>query len=185
MKALLFSILVMVGTAPLWAQTETLTDELRNELLLSLEEEDTEEEVYQESAGLLVKNEGENSSRAHKLRQLFKQIDVPEQTFTFQNPKKGGSFSGKKGYTVSFPPNAFTDFEGNPVNEPVKVTLKEYDDISEMLSGNLNTHAENGTLLETGGMIYLNVETKKGKKLKLAKGKAASLQIVGKGSNLP
>ncbi len=70
----------------------------------------------------------------------------------------------KNGAIISIPKNAFLDENGNTVEGPFEIELKEALKPSDILKAGLQTKSGND-LLETGGMFYINAR-KNGKQLK-------------------
>jgi TonB family protein len=68
---------------------------------------------------------------------------------------------GAEGATLTIPKDCFVSKTGNILRGDIKLELKEYMKTSDMVLANLVTQS-NEKLLETGGMIYLNVTDKDG-----------------------
>jgi hypothetical protein len=74
------------------------------------------------------------------------------------------TFTGSKGYTFTFGPNTFSDCNGNSVTGNFQIEYVEATTKNEMLKINRPTFTNNGELLESGGIVYLNV-TQNGQQL--------------------
>ncbi len=81
---------------------------------------------------------------------------------------------GNKGTIISIPENCFDSNK-----RIVKLELKEYYDITEMIIKGLNT-LSNGQMLETGGMLYLNVTTLSGEPVIMKKNKQFLIEVPSK-----
>ena len=88
------------------------------------------------------------------------------QVFT-SSPKKEIVIKGKKGSVITFSKNSFVDKNGKLVTTDVNIELIEIYTKSDMINHNIQT-ISNGKLLETGGMVYINV-TSQNSKVKLDK----------------
>lgn len=74
---------------------------------------------------------------------------------------------GEQGTTIKFPYECF-DMDYTKENRIISVLLCEYYSVKDMILSGLTTEC-NGAVIETGGMIYLDISVN-GKKLKLKKG---------------
>lgn len=86
------------------------------------------------------------------------------QYFYFENTGKQKIIVGKQGTKIIFPKECFTT-----IPKKIKVELKEFYSIPDMIKGNLSTQTKDGHILITGGMIYFNVYDENGDTLKLNK----------------
>lgn len=69
---------------------------------------------------------------------------------------------GKEGTVITIPNNILVYENGQIPEDSIKITLKEYYKLSDIIKNNLSTQTKD-YLIETGGMIHIDVETKKGK----------------------
>lgn len=70
---------------------------------------------------------------------------------------KGGTFEGAAGTLIVVPSNAFLSENGEKVDGEVSIELVEALTLDKMILYNLTT-TSNGKLLETGGMVHLDVK---------------------------
>jgi hypothetical protein len=98
------------------------------------------------------------------MKEILEEMDTRVQKFSM-DPEEETSITGKEGTVITFPANAFVDEEGMAPAGPVKIDLKEYYGIREILAAKLQTKAGD-KLLESGGMLHIEA-TSGGKKLKL------------------
>lgn len=89
---------------------------------------------------------------------------------------KAFTIKGTKGFEINFPEYAFVDKEGNIVTGEVKVELTEYTSNSDFAGAGLTSQTTEGMMLETGGMINIDVLSGK-EKVKLANGKSIEIKI--------
>lgn len=111
------------------------------------------------------------------------QVEVPEPDFaeipvkqfqTFKiDPTIANILSGEEGTIIEIPAAAF-DTESNQM---VTIQLKEYYTLSDMVFANLTTQTNEGQLIETGGMVYIEARQASKANLKLAADKAISLKF--------
>lgn len=114
------------------------------------EEDKTHDFTYQ------IDNSNEPVKSSSGLAELFSYFDQPLQAYTI-NPLKDTVIIGEQGTIISILRNSFQYKDSQePVTEEISIILKEYYKISDMLLANLSTMS-NGEILETGGMIYLEV----------------------------
>ena len=69
------------------------------------------------------------------------------------NPNKDNTMKGNDGTEIFIPKNSFECEQGGEIGK-IKVELKEYYSYSDIIKSGLST-SSNNTMLETGGMIYL------------------------------
>ncbi|MCB0519665.1 MAG: hypothetical protein H6577_08425 [Lewinellaceae bacterium] len=96
----------------------------------------------------------------------FKKTMVPSQFFNIDT-KKDNVVEAENGTLIVVPKGCFKNAKGKIVEENVEIELAEAFAMKDMLLSNLMT-TSNGELLETGGMIYLNV-TANGEQLNISK----------------
>lgn len=82
-------------------------------------------------------------------------IDVSQQVFEV-NPKKQQTITGNHGTKITFPKGCFAG-----ETEVIKIELKEYYGVSDMLMGGLSTISD-GKCIETDGMVYIGAINSKG-----------------------
>jgi hypothetical protein len=70
---------------------------------------------------------------------------------------------------VFIPRDCFMFANGNPYSGEVDVEIIEINSKEEIIFNNLQTYSDNGNLLETAGMLYVNVKTKSGENLEIKK----------------
>ncbi len=80
----------------------------------------------------------------------------PSQFFCI-NSNKDTTVVGKEGTSILIPKGSLCLENGDSVNAPIIIELKEFYKISEMVSSKLST-LSGRDILETGGMIYLNAK---------------------------
>lgn len=92
------------------------------------------------------------------------ELPVKKSQFFFIDSSKDTTITGKEGTKISFKANTF-----NILNkEKIKIELKEFYKRSDLVLSNLTTITNDGRLLETGGMVFLEA-TVKNKKVHLKK----------------
>ena len=86
--------------------------------------------------------------------------DKTSQEFYLSNIQKDTILIGKEGTKIKIKKNSFSNTTGS-----IKIELKEYYELSDILMANLSTHS-GYDILETGGMIYLEAtDIKTGKRV--------------------
>lgn len=110
---------------------------------------------------------------------LKEDLDVEKDTFLI-SPNSDTLIFGKSGTAIFFPAGAFYP-AGEDTNAPVKIVLKEYYDMSDILMQDLSTEAGNGELLETGGMINISAYSE-GQEVSLKYGKEFIVHFPKNGS---
>lgn len=110
-------------------------------------------------------NEGNHSERVNSANSTEKHvlildspismIDVTQQVFEV-NPKKQQTITGNHGTKITFPKGCFAG-----ETEVIKIELKEYYGVSDMLMGGLSTTSD-GKCIETDGMVYIGATNSKG-----------------------
>jgi hypothetical protein len=103
---------------------------------------------------------------------------ISEGQFFELNSKKDNVIEGKDGTIIVCPKGCFINSKGKIVESNVKIELAEALSLEEMILSNLTT-TSNGKLLETDGMIYLNV-TSNGEKLNINKKNPIFIEIPSK-----
>lgn len=86
------------------------------------------------------------------------------------------TIEGKKGFYIEVPEYAFADKEGNLVTGEIKVELTEYTSNADFAGAGLTCQTTEGFMLETGGMINIDVYSGK-EQVKLAEGKSIAIRI--------
>jgi hypothetical protein len=95
----------------------------------------------------------------------------------------GGAVTLSTGGKVTFPANAFVDLSGNPYTGTVNVAMVWIDptaaDLGQILPGDLRAITTTGTeaILQTYGMLNVEISTTAGQELKIATGKTAELRF--------
>jgi hypothetical protein len=108
-------------------------------------------------------------------REVYSAKMLPSQLFRLQ-AEKGITLHGKDGTVIHIPASAFCYAEGKIVKGSVQIELKEALHPLDMVMANLTTIRPDGSLLESGGMLYLNA-TADDKPLQLAPGKSIGLNV--------
>ena len=115
----------------------------------------TASELNAKEPSSVVKQEEKINSVARLNKRLSKKASY----FVIQN-NKDTVIQCKEGTLLSIPANAFQYCSTQlPVNGPVKISVKEFYKISDMLIAGLTTKS-NDQLLESGGMICIKVSSK-------------------------
>ena len=109
---------------------------------------------------------------------LKEELDVEKDTFLI-SPNSDTLIFGKSGTAIFFPAGSFYP-EGDDTTAPVKIVLKEYYDMSDILMQDLSTES-NGELLETGGMINIKAYSE-GSEVNLKYGKEFIVHFPKNGS---
>ncbi len=86
------------------------------------------------------------------------------------------TFTGSKGYTFTYGPNTFNDCNGNSVTGNFQIEYVEATTKNEMLKINRPTFTNDGKLLESGGIVYLNA-TQNGQQLCINDAEPVSVTI--------
>ncbi len=108
------------------------------------------------------------------MKELLAEMDAKPQKFSF-DPTEVQSINGKEGTVITFPANAFVDEDGNEPTGSIKIDLREYYSIQEILAAKLQTKAGD-RILESGGMLHIEA-TSNGKKLKLKDGVVCEMKF--------
>jgi hypothetical protein len=106
---------------------------------------------------------------------------VKESEFFTVPVNKDIRIKGIEGTKILIPGGSLVDLEGMPVTGNVTVQLIECYKKSDFIFGDLPTQS-NGQLLESGGMIYVDV-TQNDQKLKLKSNKKIQIEFAGKTKN--
>lgn len=93
----------------------------------------------------------------------FYDNQLPTQVFELR-ADEASVLEGNKGTLVIVPEGAFLDEQGNVYDGSVEIVLKEALQASDMVLANLTTTTEDGQLLSSGGMLFLEAKGD-GKKL--------------------
>ena len=93
----------------------------------------------------------------------IEKITFPTSTYTIDS-KRDTTIFGEQGTRIFICANSFR-FEDNSIKDSITIELKEFYKMSDIAISNLSTTSE-GKLIETGGMIYINVSSN-GKTLEL------------------
>lgn len=109
------------------------------------------------------------------VQSFFSQSKVQTQSFSV-NAANGGTITGAKGTTVTFPPNAFITFNGTPVTGNVTVQLKEVFSKKDMIYERVFPVAKGGHLLNSAGEYFL-AANQNGTPLQLKDGKFFEMRL--------
>lgn len=105
------------------------------------------------------------------IRDLYKLLEQEEQEFCF-DPKKDAILTLSQGTIIMIPAGTYI----TSCSKCVTLRTKEIYKQSDMIMENLST-TSNGRLLETGGMIYTEVEDCNGNRLDIRPGKRMSILL--------
>ena len=127
---------------------------------------------------VFIKNDDNSVSHNQPLKQIpieEKYAELPEKGIQFFkiNSLRDTSLVGEEGTIITIPENAFTI----SFDEPLTVKLKEYYKMSDIVFSNLTTQTTDNKIIETGGMVHLEVERENGEKLKLKEDKSVGLKF--------
>jgi hypothetical protein len=103
-------------------------------------------------------------------------LEDATQTFNANSSTSYQTLTGIKGYTFTFGPNTFTYSNGSPVNGSFEIQYIEATTKNEMLKLNRPTFTNNGELLESGGIVYLNA-TQNGQQLSINDAEPVAITI--------
>ena len=92
------------------------------------------------------------------------------QYFTF-DAGQSVSLTGKEGTTLWIPADLFVDENGQTASGKIQLEMREAYTYADMLFQGLSTHSGD-QMLETGGMVYLQATSEKGKKLQIKEAEA-------------
>ncbi len=109
-----------------------------------------------------------NNSKPEETWENYCESHKKESQYFMINPKRDTVLLGKEGTIIEIPRNSIAHHKNN---DSVKILLREYYEISDILINDLTT-TSNEALLETGGMLYLMAFNKQNKPLKINKNKA-------------
>ncbi|MCW5908725.1 MAG: hypothetical protein KIS94_12755 [Chitinophagales bacterium] len=101
------------------------------------------------------------------IKQLLERIKSAPQKFII-NGSTANEVQAKRGTTLRFQPNSFTDESGNTVSEDVVIEVKECYSPEEMIRENVITQTSD-ELLESKAMLYMRAFNDKGKELRIKK----------------
>lgn len=116
-----------------------------------------------------------NGDSYTSVQSFFSQTKVQTQSFTV-NATNGGTITGAKGTTVTFPPNAFITFNGTSVTGNVTVQLKEVFSKKDMIYEGVFPVAKGGHLLNSAGEYFL-AANQNGTPLQLKDGKFFEMRL--------
>lgn len=155
---ILFLIIYSVSGCNFISETDNqyLTDSLKNNILT----DSSQSVVSNTKPQSTVKN-------INKKRKSVKDIivkDVAKQSFNI-SVESDTIITAKQGTKIFIPSGCFVFSNGKTPKETVKIELKEYYSISDIVLANLSTTSD-GKILETGGMIKISAKSN-GKKLKI------------------
>jgi hypothetical protein len=90
-------------------------------------------------------------------------------------PNEELTITGDKGTVITFPKNSLVDKNGNPVTGEVTVNVEEVYSKADMITHDVQTSSD-GKLLESGGMVQVQVTTKDSSTVFLKPGSAYEIQ---------
>lgn len=102
-------------------------------------------------------------------------FDKKSQFFTF-NANQETTLHGIEGITLTIPADCFEAETGNILRGVGQLEMKEFLKTSDMILANLTTQSD-GKMLETGGMIYLNVKDAEGHSVKIRSDKNIKITL--------
>ncbi len=115
-----------------------------------------------------------NKGKTYSVTPLLAGVEIPKESVTI-DPAKEQVAHFKNGVSVEIPANAFTDNDGKPIKEPVKLTLENYNTPASIIASGLPMKFMDDNRerdFESAGMISLEgyagankVNIAKGKKL--------------------
>ena len=108
------------------------------------------------------------------LSNFYDSIQKPAQQFII-DAAIGGHFAATEGSSITIPPAAFVDKEGNLIEGKVVILIEEFYKYSDMIAANLTTTSNNEQLI-TGGMIKLSA-VQDNEEVALGAGKTISLSM--------
>ncbi|TDP00167.1 energy transducer TonB [Flavobacterium sp. 245] len=149
-------------------KNETKEDNLKSEPLKTEKETILEDTIKSDSATI---NPSKNNLVENQklLLDFFTKNDKKPQFFLINNQKDTTIVCAEK-TKITIKSNSFVSLKtGNEVTGKIKIAVKEYYSISDMILGGLST-TSNGKLLETGGMLHITA-TSNNEKCDLKKGK--------------
>lgn len=112
-------------------------------------------------------------SSIHELDSLLKSRN--RQYFRLK-PNAKRLIEGKSGTKILVHPNSLVDIDGSPIHEEVELQLIEAVSKDQFLTNNLLTMSD-GKLLESGGMLHLQLETTSGKKVQINPNAPLTVQL--------
>jgi hypothetical protein len=86
---------------------------------------------------------------------FFTKNTKQSQTFTVDVSNDNASITAAEGTMILIPKDAFLLPNGQPVNGPVTIEIKEIMNVNDMILSGI-TSASNGQILESGGEIFIN-----------------------------
>lgn len=90
-----------------------------------------------------------------ELRAFYQQFDKPSQTFNISSAQDT-TIICSEGTRINIPANSLITESGQSVTGEVEVNVREYYQPSDILLANLSTMS-NGKLLESGGMVHIDI----------------------------
>jgi len=117
-----------------------------------------------------VTTEGRAKNRRVEIQTSFKlgSIDDIKKSFQVYNidPQKDNTIKAKEGTVLYIKANTLVDSLQNTAKGEVKILIREFYSIGDMIIENISTNM-NGDILETGGMIQVVAVATNGKKLQI------------------
>ena len=99
------------------------------------------------------------------------------QEFSVNTTDGTNTITGQNGTILTFSENTFSDIDGNLYSGNVKIEMIETQDKRDMLWMDRSTVADNGELLVSGGIVYVNVTTPGGSQLSINDNKPITARI--------
>lgn len=107
------------------------------------------------------------------LKAIYQQAEKKPQVF-FVSANKDTTITCNEGTTIKIAANSFvSEKTGEPVTGKVKIAVKEYYQLSDIILANLTTTSD-GKILETGGMLYVTANSA-GKKCTIKAGQSVEI----------
>ncbi|WP_426485678.1 energy transducer TonB [Flavobacterium sp. 2] len=133
------------------------------------EKETTLNDTLKTDSAVISSSKNNEAENKKLLSDFFIKNDKKPQFFLINNQKDTTIVCAEK-TKITIKANSFVSVKtGNEATGKIKISVKEYYSISDMILGGLST-TSNGKLLETGGMLYISATTN-GEKCDLKKGK--------------
>ena len=96
----------------------------------------------------------------------------PVPTDTLSVPTSGGRFNLSSGTALTIPEDAFIDAQGQPVSDPVELTVREFQNPVETWLGGIPMTAGDSAVFRSAGMMEVRGSTPDGTEVELAAGKS-------------
>ncbi len=147
---------------------------------LKSEKETVLEDTIKTDSAIVSSSKNNVVENQKLLHDFFVKNDKNPQFFFINNQKDTTIVCAEK-TKITIKANSFVSLKtGNEVTGKIKIAVKEYYSISDIILGGLST-TSNGKLLETGGMLYITA-TSNNEKCDLKKGKNIEIAFPKKGN---